>query len=1040
VDRVDLLANPFRVEITNLRINLDGISTERTPNPQDYLKIDELQVIFSFTGTFGQRTLWVEHVGVNHLNLHLFSKVKMPEFLKARDEKSSPSVFDALFSFFVFKDVQLRSAMLVNSTLHQKTPAQKVTLSHINVQYDSESNIRGTLNASLVDTKQSIALPQGRVQFTAMAPSGLNHNILSGEIRLSAGQIQIKGHRFSDNNGRIQVGYDMDRHLLQIKKAEINCSVRKLSNDSLKMLLPIQLRGYVNGEVDLAQHQFKQVVWNITADNLGMLKGNVSGNWRENLKVDLAVSDGNLALEPVNQLFSNELGKNGNHIEIKDKIDLQGLLKVRFKALKHDLSGKMTIGLRDNPYLFKNDKTTINGKLNGRCTIWGKWPEGLNVKGRFMSRADEVVSSALNLSSANGGFQFEGRYPNIRIENIGMEAASVLLSLSEKPLSLTAVKLHADHLNLNLKKYFVHLPALYLDADQVTESIQVELKHAAETTSISINTHNSGLVSYLNQSGLLLSNWRFEAREALQADGVFDVESQTLKWQIWCDVNDLTFENPAQTILADQTRLMVKANGKWLQKEAALKGQFKLTGENGEILLDRFYMNFDEHPLNFSGKVNYIFPKENLKISDGIFGLKGIGQVAFDVKSYRVGQKLNWNILATLPATDIAPLYQMGIKDPFELETPFLATVELKGTLQAEADLSFDTENWIIKGRYRLQNGSLELADKNFFLHGIQLDLPIWLTSAVEEQRAFSPAQGKLSISNMKLPYIAEQPLFLDMNVTPNHLVIPQNTRIVAQDNGGMRIWPVTLTFEKSSGLQVDTALDVENWRFDVGVSRLWPLLKAIDINGGFDTIQFKNGNLTSKGSLRTNLFNGIVKIRNPRITQLFSGMPILKMDVNVQDIDLSSLTDQTGFGKIDGVLKGHIDNLEIVNGQPQHFFMLLETAEKNGVPQKISVEAVDNIARIGGGQSPFIGMAGMLATWFKKFNYRKIGVKASLENDMFKVNGLIHENGREYLIKKSGFSGVDIVNSNPDNRIGFKDMVKRIQRVLSPHASPVVQ
>ena len=86
------------------------------------------------------------------------------------------------------------------------------------------------------------------------------------------------------------------------------------------------------------------------------------------------------------------------------------------------------------------------------------------------------------------------------------------------------------------------------------------------------------------------------------------------------------------------------------------------------------------------------------------------------------------------------------------------------------------------------------------------------------------------------------------------------------------------------------------------------------------------------------------------------------------------------------------------------------------------------------------MGMAGKFATLFRKFGYRKIGIAASLENDLFSINGLVHEKGQEYLVKKSGLSGVDVVNSNPDNRIGFKDMVKRIQRVLNPHAQPVVQ
>jgi hypothetical protein len=131
---------------------------------------------------------------------------------------------------------------------------------------------------------------------------------------------------------------------------------------------------------------------------------------------------------------------------------------------------------------------------------------------------------------------------------------------------------------------------------------------------------------------------------------------------------------------------------------------------------------------------------------------------------------------------------------------------------------------------------------------------------------------------------------------------------------------------------------------------------------------------------------------------------------------------------------------LEIAYGQPQKFDLLLETVKTKGVPQRISVKALDNIARIGGGQSPFVGLAGSFAMFFKEFPYKKIGLRASLENDVFKVNGTIKEGGNEYLVKRGGFSGVNVVNQNPDNRISFKDMVKRVKRITAQGSGPVIK
>ena len=71
---------------------------------------------------------------------------------------------------------------------------------------------------------------------------------------------------------------------------------------------------------------------------------------------------------------------------------------------------------------------------------------------------------------------------------------------------------------------------------------------------------------------------------------------------------------------------------------------------------------------------------------------------------------------------------------------------------------------------------------------------------------------------------------------------------------------------------------------------------------------------------------------------------------------------------------------------------------------------------------------------------YRKIGVRATLENDVFRIHGTIREDGKEYLVKRGFFSGVDVINQSKDNRVGFKDMLKRIKRISSSKGGPIVK
>jgi hypothetical protein len=191
---------------------------------------------------------------------------------------------------------------------------------------------------------------------------------------------------------------------------------------------------------------------------------------------------------------------------------------------------------------------------------------------------------------------------------------------------------------------------------------------------------------------------------------------------------------------------------------------------------------------------------------------------------------------------------------------------------------------------------------------------------------------------------------------------------------------------------------------------------------------------------LKAEIFGGEIILSDLSGTGIFTAAPVFRVDTRFNALNLAELTTDTPFGKIEGILEGHVKGLDVAYGQPQRFDLLFETVKKKGIPQKISVKAVDNIARIGGGQSPFMGFTGLITSFFKEFPYDKIGIRASLENDLFRINGTIREEGVEYLVRRAGLSGVNIVNQNPDNRIRFKDMVKRIKRVTSPKSGPVVK
>jgi hypothetical protein len=158
--------------------------------------------------------------------------------------------------------------------------------------------------------------------------------------------------------------------------------------------------------------------------------------------------------------------------------------------------------------------------------------------------------------------------------------------------------------------------------------------------------------------------------------------------------------------------------------------------------------------------------------------------------------------------------------------------------------------------------------------------------------------------------------------------------------------------------------------------------------------------------------------------------------DVIVERIDLERFSALLGVGRITGRLSGSMLDLRVAYGQPVAFHLKMESVPTKGVSQSVSLKAVESISLISTG-SALSGMGiSMMATFFREFPYEKIGFECGLKNDVFTVRGLIHEDGVEYLVKRRFFSGIDVVNGNPDNRIGFSDMLERAKRVTGERSN----
>jgi hypothetical protein len=472
-------------------------------------------------------------------------------------------------------------------------------------------------------------------------------------------------------------------------------------------------------------------------------------------------------------------------------------------------------------------------------------------------------------------------------------------------------------------------------------------------------------------------------------------------------------------------------------KRSELTFSVDMDAKTGEALYDRYYLNLKKTPIVTSLKGVWDLQKRFLELTKLRFDLTDILPLEIRGILNQDSSKTKADFMVTLPQVPVEPIFHYLLEEPYKTEKPFLATLETKGTVSAKFWLKETPDAWEATGRIAWLGGSLSLPEKGIDLKGIHLDLPVWYRTA-STKVPVKTLKGQVKVQSVAVPLLPEQPLSLSLDIGPNRISVASPTHIKVP-GGDLRLGSVHIDHPFGPDLSVHTRLAFDKIKLQPLLSRIWTRPVKGSLTGILDPVQYENHIITSRGEIKAKVFGGSIMLSDLGASGIFTPAPVFKFNANWEDLLLSEMTTDTAFGKIEGVLKGELRNVEMAYGQPQRFNLLLETVRKKGVSQKISVKAVENIAQIGGGQNPFMGLAGAFASFFKTFPYEKIGIRASLENDVFTVNGTIKEGGTEYLVKRGAFSGVNIVNQNPDNRISFKDMVKRIQRI-GGKGGPVVK
>ncbi|MFH0933408.1 MAG: hypothetical protein V1832_03705 [Nitrospirota bacterium] len=460
------------------------------------------------------------------------------------------------------------------------------------------------------------------------------------------------------------------------------------------------------------------------------------------------------------------------------------------------------------------------------------------------------------------------------------------------------------------------------------------------------------------------------------------------------------------------------------------KVTFKLSSEvgGGEFLWGKFYKDFSGKRVTFFSQGNFFLNSPRLLKFQSSLDFLGTGNYSLSGSIQREESFLH------LKAEKVSHSMMLSLfRDYLSQNVPFLKSLQLGGDSQMDMRTVIKGEALSLEGILEVQNASLKIPDKSFSIDQLGLMLPFDLfypSSSEPYRKEREKGHGFLKIGIIEKDKERLEGLAIPVVLSQNSFYIPEDINI-SLFGGKIKVTGFRGEEILSPSKQFYFGVEIE----EMDLGSLSQNLAEVDLpaflNADFPIIGYQDGIWSAQGKAVAKIFKGEVEATNLSIRDLFSRSRKINGDLSFKRINLEKVSEKIKIGKMTGIIQGSMRNLEIEYGQPSRFVLDIESVKTEGVKQKISVDAVQNISILGTGSE---GMAGVLSSgiksFFKEYPYSRIGIRCTLENDKFSVRGKIHEGSTEYLVRRAFLRGIDVVNQNPQNVISFRDMQERIKRI----------
>lgn len=976
------------------------------------VNIDALAADLSLSGGFGRRVLQIDRLAVNGFSLQM-----LPGPHLSPGDTTAPGPLQqaaaGLARYLLFRSVVWGSVNVTDSRLGYTAGDARWEYADVSLHVDSRrhSRIVGNLTYRKPDGSWRAALKG--LTLSTETPLDFGKRPQEGVLRVQDGYMEGPALRLNGLRGSIQLTLATSGGRLSFAAGPLHSAEVQWTPPDTAPLVLTGAALSAAGVYDVDQGFWDLSEWRLRLADAADLAGSAASTAGS---LNIRLLEGKVRLDPVLQALAAGRLPEGWSGRLAGDAALQG--RITRKTADGFWVVDAAVRLNENRWTAQKKENLFSGSVSGRLELQGRAEQpklSLDLEGfldPFEAGPAAVGATRIHLTSS-------GVYPDFAIPEWVVRIASASVPVGPGRLDMSNVTFDLTDGRVNAASGTIQAPEITISSDSV-KNLRGSFLRRNRSTQLQMAGRKTGLLELARSLALLPPGWRFSAEDELHLSA--DSSGGGIRFSAAVGFENGSVQSPDERLIAETLQLRGRFDGRLPAAPSQAALQITVAADHGEVLWDKLYVDLNAHPLTLNGRAvigqPLIFESVELACG-GLLDLEASG-------SYRFSNGLKADIV--LSPSQLAPLFRFFLLEPLRFENPWLADLELDGSLGARLTLDLSRPTPRCRGRLYWREGRFKWPRVGIDLGGVDLDLPIWYDPTVNGRNT-DLLEGHLRVARSTLPLVTESAIAIALEAEPNRMTL-QPPPVLAAGSGRLLLQPIHIDRLFSPRPVARTALGVEAVPWQTVLPAAAAVLRDAVLQGRLESVKLNPQRLVSRGEITSEIFGGRITAADIGIDGLFSAAPVVSADISLERLNLEQITRNTAFGKIEGRISGTIHDLELVGAQPQAFDLRLETVPDEDLRQKISVRAVENISRIGGGASPFGGLAGVFASTLREFRYHRIGIAAGLNNDMFRINGTIHENALEYLIKGATFMGVNVINRNPDNRISFDDMVRRIERI----------